>query len=52
MHAHAKAVTPDDILNFPEPSRYIYAGTGGDVRLLTIGGEIVVFVAMPSGSST
>ncbi len=34
-------VTPDDTIVFPQPTRAIYVGTGGDVSIELIGGGIV-----------
>jgi len=55
----ALAVTPSDTVNIPSVSSengrgnngcVLYVGTGGDLRVLTVGGDDVVFTAFPSGA--
>ena len=42
-------VTPDDTTVFPQPTRAIYVGTGGDVSIELIGGGIVTLRGTQSG---
>lgn len=52
----AAAVTPSDTLDIPAVSNgenngcVLYVGTGGDLRVLTAGGQDVTFVGVLSGS--
>lgn len=43
-------ITPSDSTNFNENCRAIYVGTGGDITLVTKGGQTVTFVQVPSGA--
>lgn len=53
----ARAVTPSDTVNIPAPSGpdgksegcVLYVGTSGNLRVLTAGGDDVVFNAVPVG---
>jgi len=54
----AALVTPSDTVNIPNiadssiPNNgcTLYVGTGGDLRVLTVGGDDVVFTAIPDGA--
>jgi hypothetical protein len=55
----AAAVTPSDTTNIPSlssesgtPNRgcVLYIGTGGDLKVLTVGGDEVVFSNIPDGT--
>jgi len=53
----ARLVTPSDTVNIPQPSGpdgknegcVLYVGTSGNLRVLTAGGDDVVFTAVPVG---
>lgn len=55
--SRASLVTPSDTLNITNISNssaknngcVLYVGTGGDLRVLTAGGDDVVFTSFPSG---
>ncbi|TMV86888.1 hypothetical protein FGG78_19355 [Thioclava sp. BHET1] len=46
----AAAVTPDDDGDLPVLPRALYLGTGGDLAVVTAGGQSVTFSALPDGS--
>ena len=46
---HATAVTPSDSVDLVEAARAIYLGVGGDVKLTTLGGDVVTFVGLAGG---
>lgn len=55
----ATDVAPDDNVNIPEVSSQdgsgnngcvLYVGVGGDLRVMTVGGDEVVFFNVPTGS--
>jgi hypothetical protein len=46
---HAAAVTPNDGADLATAARALYVGTGGNVEVVTVGGETVVFTAVPTG---
>lgn len=48
---HAFAVVPSDTVDLPFVTRFIYVGGAGDVSLITLGGETVVFKAVPVGTT-
>ncbi len=48
--AHAATVTPSDSVAFTENARALYVGVAGDVTLVTLGGETVLFKAVPAGT--
>ena len=56
QHAHGTLVYPSDTetlqqdLNTSNRTTCLYVGVGGDVRVLTVGGDDVTFVGVPSGS--
>jgi hypothetical protein len=52
----AAAVTPSNTTNIPSVSggentqgAILYTGTGGDIKVMTIGGDVVTFVATEPG---
>jgi hypothetical protein len=53
----ANAVTPSDTVNIPNPASTEYAqdgcaifvGTGGNIRVLTVGGDDVIFANVADG---
>ena len=48
--AYAVAVTPDDDTDLTTYARSLYVGTGGNVRVITSGGNTVTFTSVPNGS--
>ena len=56
QHYHGALVTPSDTeslqqnLSTSNRSSCLYVGVGGDVRVLTVGGDDVTFAGVPSGS--
>lgn len=46
----AFAIVPDDAVNLAVKPRAIYVGGAGNISLLTLNGETVVFTAVPVGS--
>lgn len=54
--SRAVAVTPSDTTDIPNPANgpntgcVLYIGNGGNVRVLTAGGDDVVFVGVASGT--
>ena len=46
----AVAVTPSDIAELTLPGAVLYIGTGGDLKVTTISGDIVEFKNLASGS--
>ncbi|MHC0055454.1 spike base protein, RCAP_Rcc01079 family [Actibacterium sp. D379-3] len=46
----AAAVTPSDAAALPVLSRALYVGAGGDLAVVTAGGQSVVFTGVPAGS--
>ena len=56
QHAHGTLVYPSDTetlqqdLNTSNRTTCLYVGVGGDVRVLTAGGDDVTFAGVPSGS--
>ena len=56
--SRASAVTPSDTVNIPSVSNengrgnkgcVLYVGAGGDLKVLTAGGDEVTFVGFPTG---
>ena len=47
---HAAAVTPNDGADLAYATRALYVGTTGDLEVITVGGETVVFTAVPGGT--
>lgn len=45
----AVAVTPSDSVALTVPARSLYIGVTGDVTLLTVNGNVVLFKAVPVG---
>ncbi len=57
--SRASVVTPSDTVDIPSVSEsngrgnngcVLYVGTGGDLRVLTAGGDDIVFAGFPDGS--
>lgn len=46
----ASAVTPSDSTDLTNPARALYIGTAGNVTLVTIGGSVITFSNVQSGS--
>jgi hypothetical protein len=46
---NAAPVTPDDNSDLPAAARSLYVGVTGDVRITTVGGDMVTFTGVPSG---
>jgi hypothetical protein len=47
--AHAFAVTTSDSSDLSTAARALYVGTGGDIKVTTIGGETVTFTSVAAG---
>ncbi len=48
---NAELVSPSDSVNLPlGVSRALYVGTGGDINVITDGGQTVLFSNVPDGS--
>jgi hypothetical protein len=43
-------VTPHDTNNLTSPSRGLYIGTAGDVKIMAVNGSIATFIGAASGS--
>lgn len=48
--ANAAELTPADGADLAYSSRGLYVGGAGNVRVQTVGGSVVTFVAVPAGS--
>ena len=48
--SHAAAVTPNDSTDLTTPARGFYVGTGGDLEVVTAGGETVTVPDVPAGT--
>lgn len=46
----AFVISPSDLQYLPFLPRAIYVGTGGNVALMTVTGDIVIFVGVATGS--
>jgi hypothetical protein len=46
---NAAPVTPDDGSDLPVAARSLYVGAAGDVRITTVGGDMVTFTGVPAG---
>lgn len=46
----AAAVTPSDTENLPIASKRLWIGSVGNVKLTTVGGSTVTYLAVPSGT--
>lgn len=46
----ATAITPNNAVDLAAPTTGIYVGTTGNLRLTTLLGDDVTFVAVPSGA--
>lgn len=44
------AVTPSDSVDFTFASRGLWVGTGGNVAVVGLNGQVVTFTAVPSGT--
>lgn len=44
------AVTPNDATDFPQPTRALYIGNGGQVSVQMLTGEALTLSAVPGGS--
>jgi hypothetical protein len=47
---HAAAVVPSDIANLPTSSKRLWVGGAGNVKLVTVGGDTVIYTAVPAGT--
>ena len=47
--SNAFAVTPNDSSNLTHAARALFVGSGGDVKVDTLGGDTVTFVGVASG---
>lgn len=43
------AITPDDSDTFANPTRAIYVGTTGNIKLVTLDGDTLTFNSVPAG---
>lgn len=48
--SNAVAVTPSDSVNLASPARSLYVGGAGNVTVVTVGGQVITFTAVPAGS--
>ena len=48
---NAVAVVPSDTVNLAQPTRSIYVGGTGDVKVITVGGQTTIFKAVPVGTT-
>ena len=46
----AFTVTPDDAADLPEASRAVYIGTGGNLSVRMLSGEVVTFAGLAAGT--
>ncbi|MEM7059828.1 MAG: hypothetical protein AAF557_19755 [Pseudomonadota bacterium] len=46
---HSAEVTPSDSTDLTTHARALFVGTGGDIRVMTSGGDTVVFRNVPAG---
>lgn len=46
----AAAITPSDAGSLPEPTRAVYVGAGGDLRVRMLSGEIVTLGGVLGGT--
>jgi hypothetical protein len=47
--SHAAVITPHDTNDLAAATRAIVIGTGGDLEVITVGGETVVLPNVPAG---
>lgn len=43
-------ISPDNSVNLSMPARQLYVGGGGDISLVTLQGNVVLFVNVPAGA--
>jgi len=43
-------ITPSDSVDFDYASRWIWVGGIGNVTLVTVGGDVITFTAVPAGT--
>jgi hypothetical protein len=48
--AQAAAVVPSDTANLPTSSKRLWVGGSGNVKLTTVGGSTVTYLAVPAGT--
>lgn len=48
--AEGAAITPNDQAPLTQPTRALYVGAAGDVRVTLLGGDTVTFKSVPAGS--
>jgi hypothetical protein len=46
---HAAAVAPNDSADLPTSSKRLWVGGAGNVALVTVGGDTVVYNSVPAG---
>lgn len=46
---NAAPVTPDDSSDLPVAARSLYVAATGDLRITTVGGDMVTFTGVPAG---
>jgi hypothetical protein len=44
------AIVPSDQSVLPQPTRALYIGASGDLRVVLLGGDTLTFKAVPAGS--
>ena len=47
---HGFDITPSDTVDFTYATRWIWVGGVGDVTLVTVGGDVITFTAVPAGT--
>lgn len=48
-HAFDAYAAKSDTVDFTNVTRALYTGSGGDIKVMTIGGEPVTFKSVPAG---
>lgn len=48
---HAAEITPNDSADLATSARMLYIGSGGNVKVTTVGGDTVTLVAVPTGTT-
>lgn len=46
---HLAAVTPNDDNDLPFLARYLWVGSGGNIEIINAQGDMVIFMAVPTG---
>jgi len=48
--ANAASVTPSDTVDLSTPSRQLFIGTGGNLKVTLLGGQTLTYTNVPSGA--